>query len=416
MSLASINRTVVGLTLFAAATVLAGCGAADPVSSQRRGIVGGQPDPGHPSVGVLKMGKTAICSATLIGRQTVLTAAHCVKGFDVDPNRLFTFATNATVVAQSSEAAQTHVYPKYSPEAGYTGDVAVLQLKQKIIGIVPSQLLTGAPSTGEALAIVGFGLESDSGDPFARVSVKKVGQNKIAQVYGGDFVFVGGGGDGVCSGDSGGPSFVMRGGAERLAGVHSTGSFQCGAYSRDIRVDVYAPWIAEKAEGDLYKGEPIDVEPPKVTLVEPADKAQVEAPLQVKVEATDDIGVVKVALLLDAREVDAKTAPPFDFELTELEPGQHQIDVIAYDADSNQAKAGASVEVLGEAAPDASVSRDAGVGSDGSPAVDDGGGGCAVGSRPAASAAWLILLAAAVVGGRRRRARGQARVRRRRRW
>jgi hypothetical protein len=47
----------------------------------------------------------------------------------------------------------------------------------------------------------------------------------------------------VCSGDSGGPSFVKRDGQELLVGVHSTSATGCIRMGMDVRVDAYASWI-----------------------------------------------------------------------------------------------------------------------------------------------------------------------------
>lgn len=197
-------------------------------------ITGGAIDNGHPAVGMLRSGGAG-CTATLIGSKTVLTAAHCV------PSSSATFT-----VAGKQVGGQTVRHPSYSSGAN---DVAVVRLSQAVTDVPPAVLNTSAPQVGQGLIIVGFGKTGESSGSFG---TKRVGQNTIDQVGETRFYFEGNAN--VCNGDSGGPSFVLAGGVEQLAGVHSQKRNHCGYGGIDMRVDAYASWIQSVATEPLGTG------------------------------------------------------------------------------------------------------------------------------------------------------------------
>lgn len=259
-----VFRSVVGAVVLAVA--FAGRSAAAPR------IVNGTPTAGFPSVGALLAGDGPdsagiICSGTLIGCQTFLTAAHCVcdtVGSDcqsggpavANPSGLFVFLEHAGVFGVD----RIDVHPAFDfPVA----DVAVLHLATAVTGVRPTPLnTTAAPTPGMPGAIVGFG---NSG-ALADYGLKRAGQvlsaactPDISSVTSTCFDFeepIGppGTDSDTCNGDSGGPLFVDFGCGPNVAGLTSGGSnATCAAldHAYDANVFHYAATIAGWAGADL---------------------------------------------------------------------------------------------------------------------------------------------------------------------
>jgi hypothetical protein len=85
-------------------------------------------------------------------------------------------------------------------EAGGRGDVAVLVLERKLVGLTPLPLRLAAPRAGDAVYTVGFGRCALSPEGVRRRERESV---PIATVSGGAFEAQAS----VCPGDSGGPVF-----------------------------------------------------------------------------------------------------------------------------------------------------------------------------------------------------------------
>jgi hypothetical protein len=91
---------------------------------------------------------------------------------------------------------------------------------------------------GEQIAIVGYG---DTGYTGGGFGTRRLGLQKIGEVQ--DLVFGFESTPAICHGDSGGPSFATRSGAELLIGVHTASSQQCVGWGYDMRVDAFHGWI-----------------------------------------------------------------------------------------------------------------------------------------------------------------------------
>jgi hypothetical protein len=57
--------------------LIAGCGEVE-LARGRYAIVNGKPYTGHPSVGMVRDEGGGFCTGTLVGKRTVVSAAHCV--------------------------------------------------------------------------------------------------------------------------------------------------------------------------------------------------------------------------------------------------------------------------------------------------------------------------------------------------
>lgn len=222
-------------------------------------IVNGEYTFEHPATGAVLAGgdpasARSYCSGTLIGCDTVLTAAHCVcdqagpQCQALDPgNRVF-FLQHGGFAGVTRIA----VHPDYEfPVA----DVAVLTLARPMTGIAPVAINTAPPILGAPGVIVGFGRSGGGNQDYGlKRTASVVTASCLPEVSDTTSVcwrFSGAGGN-TCNGDSGGPLFADFGAGVALAGVTSGGtSDDClpDDTSYDANVQQYAAWIA--AQGGL---------------------------------------------------------------------------------------------------------------------------------------------------------------------
>jgi hypothetical protein len=162
------------------------------------------------------VGARTTCSGALVAEDLVLTAHHCVVARPGRDGRgASSSARTGSAGLVDPAALQVDLGGDYLPwghvgikailappcgESGGRGDVAVLVLERKLVGLTPIPMRLAAPRTGDSVYAVGFGRCALSPEGVRRREREGV---PVASVSGGTFEAQAS----VCPGDSGGPVF-----------------------------------------------------------------------------------------------------------------------------------------------------------------------------------------------------------------
>ncbi|MEO1174147.1 MAG: S1 family peptidase [Myxococcota bacterium] len=324
-----------------------------------------------------------LCTASLLGSRTLLTAAHCVE-FE---NARYYFSTEEGVPRDLSAAnpvLDIFIHPSYvdneqpdSPEVrleldGSGFDLPVSSFDLAIVHLTraesapPLRLATEAPAVGAVIELVGRGQTEPDRAADGRT---RVGQNTIHSLSTDGFAYLEATGavSNVCQGDSGGPSLNPAG---EIIGVHSLGT--CTLIERvgiwpfhrdvdvsigfDAAVNTAADWIAP-----LIVDEPL--RPPNVSVLTSNPSPMIGETVTVDIRWDSEIPVQTMTVIVDGyirREIpySFQSETVFDtlrLELDELRPRQSQIDVEVLDWAGQLTTASAAVEFLAPPEPDSEL-------------------------------------------------------------
>jgi|SRR5215217_181428 len=281
-----MRRTLLLLATMALAIALS-CGVAEAIVKPY--IINGEPDrepKAHPYAGALvtkvEGQLLTFCSGTLISPKVFLTAGHCTEGVKgkAFPKGSPTYVTfDPTFEPGPSKIIKGTPYthpkecipippiddPSSAPPPGLPGfppdipryDVGVVVLEEPVrmatYGALPDAGLVDTLEKGQRLTAVGYGLRTfdPSGGERYRATVKLLNANPpvgamFLRTTG--FRGIGRGGEGTCSGDSGGPLFLPN--QITIVGVTSFGPTNpitglCGqpAYSQRVDLPQVLKWV-----------------------------------------------------------------------------------------------------------------------------------------------------------------------------
>ena len=211
------------------------------------------------------------CTGTLIAKNWVLTAAHCVAEGPTTMHVRFDDAdVNDTTGGRVVAVKTVHSNPMFDWEA-WDNDIALLELAEDVTDRAPTPILRDPVAFGTEVLDVGYGVadNNDGGGGLLRrvqkVTADCAGANDPA-VSGANLVCMDASdGRGSCFGDSGGPTFATVGGVRVVAGVTSGGTGDaCGA-----GWDLYTSVHAELAFLDAIMNAPSNPPTPDPTMPDP---------------------------------------------------------------------------------------------------------------------------------------------------
>lgn len=235
-----------------------------PILSSKMGfspyILGGKPTPAgaYTYVVALLVDGQLQCSGTLIGKRTILTAAHCIQGFEdqISAGRMSVIiGQNVNQPTSLPVQIVSAAYPRggdayqYNPVT-HAHDVAVA-ISKTDLPAAPQKIHTGQPLWSSllnrvSLIFVGYGYNRAGDGSLMGVGILREAPWKASKADDWRFYYDANskGLATTCSGDSGGPAFYQDPDTLDLlvVGVTSGGDDDC-TWGADTRVDAHHSWI-----------------------------------------------------------------------------------------------------------------------------------------------------------------------------
>lgn len=198
----------------------------------------------------------ALCTASIIGKNTALTAAHCLQPGGAPPVLLFgpNLHSPETIKRPVTDFKVNPLWNKRRGKGMDEGDIALVKFGGGLPGGYRQARINRSDSNltkGEAAVLAGYGISdsrSKSGSGILRktsISIANPRRGKSEMILDQSH------GRGACHGDSGGPAFVNVGGKSILAGVTNrsypaSAPDDCGHKVVYTKVNAYQSWIKKE--------------------------------------------------------------------------------------------------------------------------------------------------------------------------
>jgi len=253
-------RHVVLASLFLTASASAGT-ISQPILGGQRATVDQ-----YANVVSLELGG-ALCTGTLIDKDWVLTAAHCLQGISNTGVTVRFHSVNAFSGGTTVQSAMVFPKPAFSLNALGSNDIGLIKLASSVTDItpVPVNLVAEKAPVGIMVTMVGYGATAQGGG--GNIGIEYVVEQQSIMCtpeMGTDanlLCFNQVSGKGKCQGDSGGPSFAMIDGRLTQVGVTSFGDQNCAQFGADTRTDAerdfllqYIPQLECSVDADCPMG------------------------------------------------------------------------------------------------------------------------------------------------------------------
>lgn len=195
-------------------------------------------------------GEADFCTAGVIARDVVLTAAHCVT--DVADTQVFFWADNRKLVVV--DVASIAINPGFKPNVGRRHQISIDLALVRLTALLPSEFkpLEFAPANrvaiGQKLRIIGFGRASEvvSGTSgvlrSGTLAVSGPKSPLVAFLVDPNRTGLGG-----CTGDSGAPILALDQPTLVAVAIRAKGAkgYFCGASTEAVLLGPQLPWIRE---------------------------------------------------------------------------------------------------------------------------------------------------------------------------
>lgn len=240
-------------------------------------IIGGKPSTKgeRPWMAALTINGQQFCGGSLIDKQWVLTAAHCIEDIQANEMSGFNVRLNVNDLANANEGETIAVAAMYSHASyseGAAADIALLKLAKPAtvdpIAIADSDFMNSHARPGTSTTVSGWGNRSSSGSDFSsklhQVSIPLVSREQCngPKAYNGQIADteicagLAAGGKDSCQGDSGGPLVANRQGKPVQLGVVSWGDgcAEPNKYGVYARVASFTQWVSQVKSGQVAGG------------------------------------------------------------------------------------------------------------------------------------------------------------------
>jgi secreted trypsin-like serine protease len=197
-------------------------------------------------------GYTIFCSGTLVGKNTIVTAGHCVEAMYGDAYVVFGLGENAANV-EGRKIIKSATHEKYGSvvideSAKDVFDIGMAEFEGDLpAGFKPAQILPDDTvlKNGATILLVGYGVTSGAIQTGSGV-LRHTSVPIRDEAYGISEIQTDEVAAGSCNGDSGGPGFIEQNGQIYLWGTTSRGDSGCVNNGIYTKVTYYRDWLNQK--------------------------------------------------------------------------------------------------------------------------------------------------------------------------